>query len=149
MIYQGIDRSILEIDKDGDIKVYFSTEDKGIKLQDITSMSHAEVMWVHDLYHCGVYAIDLWRIDTTPAIRERELIVGQLHRDIENCQEVTRNIEALFNFTLSGNPCDYRILSKSQKYLAQLEASIKERTDYIENFVYSTVGRENRHIAYL
>ena len=38
MIYQGIDRSILEVDKDGDIKVYFSTEDKGIKLQDITSL---------------------------------------------------------------------------------------------------------------
>ena len=139
MIYQGIDNSILEDDDNGNIKVYYGLENKGIKLQDITSMSHAEVMWVHDLYHCGVYAIDLWRICTTPAIRERELIVGQLHRDIENCKEVSRNIDMLLGFTLSGNPCDYRIISRSQKYLAELEASIKERTDFIEDFVYSTV----------
>ena len=145
MTYLGNDNSVLSIALNGDQRVYYSTAEDGIKLQDIyPNMSYCEAMWVHDLRHCGIEAIDIWRIATTAPIHERELIIEELYRDIERYNELERNIRELTHFTLFESPSNFMLISKSQKHLNQLRTSITERKMYFEDYVYYPIGKQYR-----
>lgn len=131
MTFVGSDNSICDFEPStGHIHVYYGKAD-GLRFKDIAhdkDITLSENLFIHGLRHTGIEALDLYMIYTNPSYNEDNLMAyGKLLQDIKRLQEVKTNLTFLHHYIAFGNPCNFYIISQSQKHLNRLQESIRDR----------------------
>lgn len=135
MIFAGSDNSIVKSSRDT-LRVYYGeTPPYSVTFKDIAfdhTISMAENLYIYGLKDSKIEALNCYLIFSTRSCDKSRLTeYRRLKQDEMDLKELRGNISMLSHFTALGNPCDFRILSQSQKYANYLEDSIRERKEEI------------------